>query len=335
MEKYTYKKGFILGKFMPVHTGHLFLIEQALANSAELTVLVCSTPREPIDGKLRYGWMQECMKHHQRVKVIHVPDDVPSYPHEHPDFAAIWTRLLRHYLDADTEVIFTSEEYGDQVAEWLSIKHCCIDLNRQTFPVSATQIRENPLAHWSFIPEPVRPYFVTKIVLTGPESTGKSTLCMELAKHYQTQFVAEFGREYFIQKKGVFTHDDYVHIAETQLRLENEAAINSNGLLFCDTDPMVTAIWAEVYKIDVPAKVKILSSTSKYNLHLLLDIDIPWEDDGTREFPHLRNWHFNRIKQELILQKRKFVIISGMYEDRRTAAIQVLDTYLNTAKVKS
>lgn len=319
-QKKRYRKGFVLGKFMPPHAGHLHLVRSAMAQTEELTVLVCTLRKEPIPGYLRYQWMRELFPD---ARVVHVTDEVPSYPHEHPDFEAIWTALLKREVSG-TEVFFSSEDYGDDVARWLGIRHVLIDKKRIAFPVSGTNIREEAWKHWEFIPETVRPYFVKRIVLTGPESTGKTTMAQQLADHFHTAWVQEYGRDYFVQHGGIRELADLSRIAEGQVRLEDEALLHANKLLFCDTDLIVTQVWSEIYFERCPQDVIDLSYTRRYDLHLLMDIDIPWEDDGTREFPQLRDWHFKRLKAELDRRKLPYVLISGNDEERLEACIQAV-----------
>ncbi len=319
-QKKRYKKGFVLGKFLPPHAGHLHLVRSAMAQTEELTVLVCTIRKEPIPGYLRYWWMCDLFP---EANVVHVTDEVPSYPHEHPDFEAIWTALLKREVPG-TEVFFSSEDYGEDVACWLNIDHVLVDKERITFPVSGTGIREEALKHWEFIPEIVRPYFVKRIVLTGPESTGKTTMAQQLAEHFHTNWVEEYGRDYFVKNGGISEISDLSRIAEGQVRLEEEALLHANKLLFCDTDLIVTQVWSEIYFKQCPQEVIDLSYTRRYDLHLLMDIDIPWEDDGTREFPQLREWHFKRLKEELDQRNLPYVIISGSFEERLQACIRAV-----------
>lgn len=319
-----YKKGFVLGKFLPPHNGHLHLIQSAMEMVEELTVLVCTIKKEPIPGILRYQWMKELLP---RARVIHVTDEVPSYPHEDPEFWNIWTPLLKREISAGTEVFFSSEDYGDEVAERLGIEHVMIDKSRRVIPVSGTVIREQPFKYWDFIPENVRPYFIKRIVLTGPESTGKTTMAKKLAEEFNTVWVEEFGREYFVQKDGKLVLEDIQHIAEGQIKLEDEAALNANKLLFCDTDLIVTQIWSEIYFKTCPQDVIDKSYELKHDVYLLMDIDIPWEDDGTREFPHLRQWHFDRIKEELNARKLNYIVISGEHYVRFSNAVNAINAH--------
>jgi len=326
-QKKKYKKGFVLGKFLPPHKGHQFLIDSALKQVEELTILVCTIKKEPIEGTLRYKWMKEL---YPQANVKHVTDEVPSYPHEHSDFWSIWTQLLKREIDNDTEVFLSSEDYGFEVAEKLNIKHILIDKARQAVPISATVIRNDPFTNWSNIPDVVRPYFVKRIVLTGPESTGKTTMAKMLAEHYKTEWVEEFGREYFVSKNGKLELPDIAEIAKGQIRNEDRALRSANKLLFCDTDLIVTQVWSEIYFKECPAEVFELNANRTYDLYLLMDIDIPWEDDGTREFPNLRQLHFDRLKEELENRNLNYVIISGDYSQRITKSIAYVNQMLYT-----
>lgn len=159
-QKKKYRKGFVLGKFLPPHKGHQFLIDSALKQVEELTILVCTIKKESIEGTLRYKWMKEL---YPQANVKHVTDEVPSYPHEHPDFWNIWTQLLKREIDDDTEIFFSSEDYGFEVAQKLNIKHIVIDKDRLSVPISATAIRNKPFKNWDYIPDIVKPYFVKKL----------------------------------------------------------------------------------------------------------------------------------------------------------------------------
>lgn len=279
----------------------------------EVTVLVCTIKKEPIDGTLRYSWMKELLP---GALVVHVTDEVPSYPYEHSGFWEIWTALLKREIPANTEVFFSSEEYGEEVAERLGIHHELIDKERTQVPVSGSAIRSHPFDNWSFIPDVVKPYFVKRIVLTGPESTGKTTMAELLANEFDTNWVEEYGRNYFVERNGNLGLADISRIAEGQVALEEKALLSANKFLFCDTDVIVTQVWSEIYFKECPREVIDLSHSRKYDLYLLMDIDIPWEDDGTREFPHLREWHFNRLKLELENRNVNYLVVSGTIAER-------------------
>jgi NadR type nicotinamide-nucleotide adenylyltransferase len=148
--------GFLLGKFLPLHRGHMHLIETARAQVDRLTVLVCSIQSEPIPGALRYEWVRTL---YPDVDVRHCSDENPQYPEEHPDFWDIWVASIRKFLPAGPDLVFSSELYGDELARRLGARHVLVDLERRRFPVSGTAVREQPGKYWDLIPEPVRAFY--------------------------------------------------------------------------------------------------------------------------------------------------------------------------------
>lgn len=134
----------------------MHLIQYAMRRVDHLTVLVCSLEREPIPGHLRYRWVKELFP---GVDVQHFAEDVPQYPEEHPDFWNIWLGVVRRYVPAGPDYVFTSETYGDRLAGILGAQHVCVDLKREVFPVSGTAVRENPRACWELIPPQVQEYY--------------------------------------------------------------------------------------------------------------------------------------------------------------------------------
>lgn len=147
----------LLGKFMPLHRGHMHLIDTARAEVDRLTVLVCTLRSEPIAGDLRYAWVREC---YPGLRVIHHTDEIPSAPEEHPDFWAIWTWSIRRFFpEGGPDLVFTSETYGDRLAAVLGARHRLVDLARATVPISATLVRADPRAHWDMIPPCVQRYY--------------------------------------------------------------------------------------------------------------------------------------------------------------------------------
>ena len=329
MEK-NYSHGLVIGKFFPLHSGHVYLIEQALKQAKKITILACSLSKEAIPGYLRYNWLKEKFP---SASVIHIVDspDSPETTDEGPDaFWRICTDIIKQNTPADLDVVFTSEDYGDEISRRFKIKHVCIDKQRIVFPISGTAIRTAPMEHWGMIPDEVKSYFVKKIVVVGPESVGKSTMAEKLAEHYHTIFVPEYGRTY-TDKKGTekLSDIDFSFITAGQLQLEDEKARQANKILIHDTDIMTTQIWAEIYIKRCPPWVARMSWLNRYDLHLLLNIDVPWVNDGTREFPHLRHHHFNRLKEELDNRKWKYEIISGTnYNERIEKAIYFIDKFL-------
>ena len=142
--------GFLLGKFLPLHRGHMHLIETARSQVDHLTVLVCSLQREPIPGALRHAWVRAL---YPEVNVQHCTDENPQYPEEHPDFWDIWLASIRRFMPAGPDLVFSSELYGDELARRLGARR---------FPVSGTAVRQQPFAYWDYLPEPVRAYYARR-----------------------------------------------------------------------------------------------------------------------------------------------------------------------------
>jgi NadR type nicotinamide-nucleotide adenylyltransferase len=320
-------RGLVLGKFMPPHKGHIHLIETAARQVDELTVMVCSIKKEPISGALRYAWMKALFP---KLRVIHVTDENPQFPKEHRFFWQIWVDTIQRNCPNGLDYFFSSELYGDELAIRLNIQHVLVDLERKTVPISASQIRNNPYLNWEFIPRNVRPYYLKRVVLTGPESVGKSVLSKKLANHFKTIYVEEYGRDY-CEKMGMdLTPLDFAHIAGGHILKEDEAALNANQVLICDTDLIVTQIWAEIMLSECPVWITEMSHHRKYDLYLLLKPDIPWVDDGTRAFEEVRPSQFERLKEELESRNLNYVVIEGNdFEKRFEKAVAEIQKILN------
>lgn len=318
-------KGLVLGKFMPLHQGHIHLIETAARQVDELTVLVCSIKSEPIPGALRYGWMKEQFP---KLRVLHVTDENPQVPEDHRFFWEIWVDTIRRNCPEGLDSFFSSEQYGFELASRLGIRHVLVDLERKTVPISATKIRANAQQYWQYVPEVVRPYFCKRVVLTGPESTGKSVLAQKLAAHFDTVFVEEYGRTYCEEHGMDLSPLDFAHIAGGQLLLEDEAARKANQVLFCDTDLIVTQVWAEIFFQYCPPWIRQASHERRYDLFLLMSPDIPWVDDGTRAFEEVRVKQWKRLREELESRNLPYISISGSFDERLASAVEAVKNIL-------
>jgi HTH-type transcriptional regulator, transcriptional repressor of NAD biosynthesis genes len=320
-----WERGVILGKFYPPHRGHLHLIEQARRYAKHITVIVERVQHETIPVSLRASWLKDLVP--QNVHITQTDEIGPQHPHEHPDFWQFWANLIRRYCPAP-EVIFTSEEYGEPLSQHLQCAHINIDLKRHTFPISATQVRANPYTHWNMLPPPVRGYYAKRIVVTGAESTGKTTLAANLALHFNTLWLPEYGREFVDRKGERATLADMHEIAREHLRREDELACSVNRVLICDTDATVTHILSQIYVGSCPAWITRESFERPYDLHLVTMPDIPYEFDPLhREGERMRQTLHEQFIQELERRHHRYVLISGSLEDRvaqATAAIEPL-----------
>jgi NadR type nicotinamide-nucleotide adenylyltransferase len=168
---------------------------------------------------------------------------------------------------------------------------------------------------------------IHKVAITGPESTGKSTLSEALAKHYGTCWVPEFARIYLNRLGRQYQKEDLVEIAKGQIEREERLLLRSNKLLFCDTDLLVIKIWSEFKYHEVDPYILNQYNTRNYDLYLLMDIDLPWEYDPQREHPEMRAYFFEWFKSELDTLALPYKIVSGSQQERLTNAVKVVDEH--------
>lgn len=182
---------------------------------------------------------------------------------------------------------------------------------------------------------------VKKMVVIGPESTGKSTLCELLAQHYQTEWCSEFAREYLLTYGKQYDIDDLLTIAKGQIALEEEFIQKVSRpwnaqhapwktkypLLFIDTDMYVMKVWSEYVFNECAFFILDTIVKRKYDHYFLCDIDLPWVKDELREYPDEkpRQELFHIYKDILINQQVPWTLISGDYEQRLARAIEVVD----------
>ncbi len=168
-----------------------------------------------------------------------------------------------------------------------------------------------------------------RIVLFGPESTGKSTLSRKLAKHYHTTHVPEFAREYLQEKMdqtgAVCALGDLMPITRGQRRLENEAIKNAHKFLFCDTDALETWVYSQIYFNEAPFKLEQTVKSSHYDLYLLTAVDIPWVKDDLRDRPDDREQIFHQFENALKKFGKNYKMVSGTGEQRLENAIQIIE----------
>ncbi len=167
---------------------------------------------------------------------------------------------------------------------------------------------------------------IKKIAILGAESTGKSTLCEQLAAHYNGQFVPEFARSYF-EGNDIknYSLDELILIANHQLELEKDIEETSTNFLFCDTSLITIKIWALNQFNKVPHIISRSIKPSDYDLYLICNNDIPWQADALRQHQHLREHIFKWNKHELQKLSIDYHIVKGLGDKRLNNAIQIID----------
>ncbi|WP_194815858.1 AAA family ATPase [Nocardia sp. XZ_19_385] len=339
--------GLVLGKFYPPHAGHHHLVRTAEARCARLTVLVCASAVESISLTDRVAWMREA---HPDAEVVGAVDDIPVDLHD----PAIWDAhmaIFRAAVADPVDAVFTSEEYGAELARRFGAENICVDVDRTEFPVSGTAVRKDPVGSWEFLGPAVRAALTRRVVVLGAESTGTTTLSMDLAAHYRrrggiwadTGWVAEYGRRYSEEKLAAaravdpaatwaavsFSSEEFPVIARTQDALEDSAARHGAPVLICDTDSFASGIWHERYLGGRNAEVERIAARTRRDLYLLTDdAGVPFEDDGLRDGEHLRPWMTRRFREELARTGKRFRIMRGDRAARLATAVAAVDELL-------
>lgn len=313
--------GFVLGKFMPPHAGHMQLCETARRLVDRLTILVCWLPDDPIPGSLRLAWMQALFPD---CRVIGHGEIVPQAPADHPDFWAIWRGIIGAIHPEPIDRVFAGEAYGERLAAELGAEFTLVG-PRTAGAVSGTAVRGDPWGHWDSLPPPVRAHCARSICLHGPESTGKSTLSALLARHFETLSVPEYGRSHCELNGFDLDAADLVRIAQTQSAMILAALPWCNRRLIVDTDALTTAAWSLMLIGHVPEGV--MDDCPIADLYLLTDIDIPWEDDGTRYFPDPDDRRRFMAACERVLDEAgaHYVRVAGDIDIRMIQAIEAVE----------
>ena len=318
-------RGLVIGKFMPVHAGHISLIEFAAAHCDELIVSMSYKHDDPIDESLRFNWLKEIFKTSNSIKIEKVEDNFDDETLELEARTKRWAEFISIRYPPINKV-FSSESYGEPFARHLGATHVEFDLSRKYFPVSATLIREHPFQYWQFLPKVVRPYFVKKICFYGPESTGKSTMAKKMAEKFATEFVPEVAREFVTS--NVFKPEDISRIAFEHYKRIQDATKIANKFLLCDTDAITTEIYSQHYLNTVPQIVFDLEQKVKFDLYFLFDIDVEWVADELRDLGNQREHMFQVFKNELEKRQIPFLLVSGNYETREHFVSQKLNELL-------
>nr|WP_263327172.1 multifunctional transcriptional regulator/nicotinamide-nucleotide adenylyltransferase/ribosylnicotinamide kinase NadR [Neobacillus sp. Marseille-Q6967] len=335
--------GFIGGKFLPLHLGHVYAIVHASSMVDELYVVLSHSERRDrelcestkinyIPAQIRLRWLSKLTKDMPHVKVLSIEDNQDN---EHYNWAE-GAQLIKKEIGKPIDYVFSSEcEYNDIFKElYPDSKHVLIDPNRTRVYISATKIRhEGVFKNWEYIPDVVKPYFIKKIVIVGTESCGKSTLVKNLAKIYNTTYAAEYGRtvcEELGGCEGIIVKEDYLQIAYGHKMEEIKAVEKANKIVFIDTEAIVTQFYSNLYNHEHQTVLDEIAKLQDYDLWLFLEPDVQWVDDGLRihgeETARAKNNH--HLKTLLKKHNIDYKNLSGNYENRLKGAIGYIEELL-------
>ena len=338
-----YKRGLVVGKFCPLHLGHELLLQRATDGCEELLVVSYTRPEFPgYEPARRETWLRAqfpqahiVVLDDARLTALCAARGVPAriLPHNDDD-----GDVHRHFmgwlcwtlLDLPVDAVFSSEDYGPGFAQVLqrhyamgAVAHVSVDQARTLVPVSGTRVRQDPQAHSAFLSPVVRADFVTRVCVLGGESSGKTTLTQALARHFETEWVAEYGRELWESQDGVLAYDDLLKIGREQLKREAAAAAQARRWLFCDTSPLTTYFYCVEMFGRAEQELAQLAE-HRYDLVLLCAPDFPFIQDGTRRDGDFRARQHAWYRDELARRGIAYVDVSGTVADRVGQVAQLL-----------
>ena len=336
-----YQVGMYGGSFNPLHLGHIRCIVKAAAMCEELNIIICDgRARNEVDIKVRYRWVYQATTHLPRVR-LHVLEDYCSTKEEYGQ--ELWeadAERIKTMIGRPVDVVFCGNDYdGNSFYASCYPESEIIYFERDD--ISSTAIRKDIYGHWDWLPGVVRPYYVKKVLLLGGESTGKSTMTVQLANYYNTNYIDEAGRELSMRSGDdrLMLMEDYTEILLTQKMNELKAAQTSNRLLFIDTDCIITRFYMEFLNGSTPGREEnmeladAINGVNRYDLILFLEPDVEFVQDGTRseEIRAGREKYSCRIKELLNERNLKFHCIHGDYSRRLEQIVVLVDELLSTA----
>jgi len=286
--------GFIGGKFLPLHNGHLYAIAYAAKQVDELYVILTSSinrDRELCDrdgckympGTIRGSWVgRACISLGKNIKFIHIRDFEYEDDYDWEEGA----NQIKKAIGKKIDFVFSSEpSYNKHFSkDYPEAKHIVIDSERQACNISATQIRKDVYKYWNFLPYFVKGFFAKKILITGTESCGKTTMVKKLAKHYNTSYVREVGRDYCEKYNNQLTADMFDKIAMEHYLLHDKSECY-NKISFIDSDAVITQYYRDMYISEEKYQSKIIDAIiakQNFDLILYLEPDVLWVADGYR-----------------------------------------------------
>jgi len=344
----AFRRGLVVGKFCPLHRGHMALIDAALAACDTVLVLAYAKPGFPGYGPaLRDAWIAQLYPQVQRLVVDEASlprlcreRGIDPLPFPADDAADAVQRAFAAWLCFDVcgveaDAVFTSEEYGGGFAAALTrylqartgrartVTHVCVDPARTRIPVSGTAIRRDPHAQRSFLDPRVYAHFVERICLLGGESSGKTTLAAALAGHLGTVWVPEVGRTRWEEQGGRLDYADMRTIAEDQLALEDRLALGARRWLVCDGSALTTAFYSEHDYGAVDPAVRALAARPYAHIFVCAP-DFPFVQDGTRRDAAFRDtqhrWYLDKLNSMGI----RFTVLHGPLAARLAQASALL-----------
>jgi NadR type nicotinamide-nucleotide adenylyltransferase len=321
--------GLTLGKFAPLHKGHQLMIETAVAEMNEVTVIIYDAPETTsIPLNIRSNWIKELYPQVEVIEAWNGPTEVGDTheikrKHEKYIIEQLKISGITHF--------YSSEFYGEHMSGALGAVNRLVNPSRNIVPISGVKIRENPYLYRDYISPVVYQDLITNVVFLGAPSTGKTTIASKMAVEYKTVWMPEYGREYWEthQVNRKLSLEQLVVIAEEHLERENKLLRQANQYLFTDTNAITTSMFSMYYHQFVPSRLVELANLaqSRYDLVFLCDIDISYDDTWDRSGDVSRKTFQKQIIGDLLARKIPFIVLSGDLRTRVTTVRKVLSKF--------
>ena len=314
----------LMDSFAPLTEEHLYRIDFALNLADSVLVLLLEdmwqVGMKPIPVSLRLNWLKESRPDIE-VKICADKESALAYLQQLSTAQGQSTgRKFDFFLSADK---------GDNaLADILSARFVPTDPGGELFQRDSSA-RFDPIKNFDKLAPAARLTYLKRVCIFGPESTGKSTLTKNLARHFQTRFVPEYARTFMEAKNNQLEQQDLAIFAAGMAASENALAHTANRVLFSDTDALTTCIWSEWLYKEVPEELLALAQRQRHDLYLLLDVDVPWIEDPQRYYPEERETFLASCKQYLERWQRPYQVISGSFEERLEKSIMLVSDLLN------
>jgi NadR type nicotinamide-nucleotide adenylyltransferase len=320
------RRGLVVGKFMPLHRGHQLLIDTALAECDDVTVVVYDTQPPgvypPMPLSLRTGWLRELYP--RLESIVGVEDPLPPDESDDPVNAEVYARQLA-FLGRFGR-FYSSEPGYARFAELMGARHVVVDEARALVPVSGTAIRDDPYRYRGMMSPRVYASLVRRVALVGTESAGKTTLARALAERLDTRWTHEYGRELWEAQDLQGSFADHLRIAVRQREREDAAARHARSFLFCDTTAWTTLHWSlRSYGYADDRLHALVDRTMGDYVWVVCDNDFGWVQDGTRELVGEAAAAFQEAQvRDLEARGVAFHVVSGTVEDRVARVLDIL-----------
>ena len=315
------KIGLTLGKYAPFHLGHKYVIDTAVSEMDRVIVMVYEDDITPIPTHVRANWIRELYP--QGVEVVECYGCLQTVGYTPEIMRAHERYILQAVGDRGITHFYSSEDYGEHVSKALAAADRRVDQSRSRFGISSTAIRSDPYKHRAFIPDNVYRDLIVKAVFLGAESTGKTTIVKELARRYATEFVPEYGAEYWLnhQQDMILSPEQLVEIAKRHIEIEDSKILASNKYCFFDTNAITTYMYSKDYHGYALPELETLAEgcRRRYDITFLCEDDIPYEDTWDRRGAEVRAVTQKKIADELSARRIPFFRISGSVRRRMKA----------------